>query len=80
MTNVINSIQSRIWLALLKVESFGKRYVFTPLKEFYVTLSKRRENNLRLFLYINFAVYYMYITTISYNSEKYLYMVKVRHK
>ncbi len=49
----------------------------TPLKEFYVTLSKKRENNLRVFLYINFAIYYIYITTMSYNGEKYLYMVKV---
>jgi len=57
--------------------SFYEKYVTSPLKEFYVTLTKKRDKNLRSLLYVNFVVYFIYISTLAYSSEKYMYMSKV---
>ncbi len=57
--------------------SFATKYVLTPARELYRTLSRRRPRGLRALLYLNFLVYFLYITTVSYNGEKYMYMVKV---
>ncbi len=51
-----------------------------PLKELWAALIRDRPSNLRLLLYLNFAVYFILITTYAYAGERYLYMSKVREE
>ena len=59
-----------------RIFHFVQTFVVGPLKELWAALIRDRPNNLRLLLYLNFAVYFILITTYAYAGERYLYMSK----
>ncbi len=52
-------------------------FIVVPFKEFLQTLSKKRPDGLRTLLRVQILVYMVYWALAGYDSQLYLYMVKV---
>jgi len=58
-------------------ESFVKKCLITPLKEFCATMSKKRTGSKNVFLYLLLIVHSIYWGAGAYGAQLYLYMRKV---
>ncbi len=58
-------------------ETFLTKYLWIPLKESCVTLTKKRPGQLRILLYVALVTYGVFFGTSSYGNQVYLYLTLV---